>query len=180
MDIGVNCKDLFPYSCDHLVKLIQTVTPQDWEQSDLRQKSFAVHKNTQSIVYVWSAFADTNYQDVIAHIPPTHTRPLHAEVWKIGRLIRDYYGPNARITKLMLAKLKGPAEIAEHCDLGNLQIIHRCHLPIITNDQCIFAITHEAYRCKPNTVFEFNNQKPHGVKNMSNEDRIHLICDILE
>ena len=59
-------------------------------------------------------------------------------------------------------------------------MIHRCHLPVITNEDCLFLIDKVPYHFKPNFAFEFNNQKMHGVINNSNADRVHLICDILD
>ena len=79
----------------------------------------------------------------------------------------------------MLAKLDGHSEIIEHFDQGNLTKIHRCHLPVITNNECLFFIDKKPYCFKPSFAFEFNNQRLHGVKNNSKEDRVHLICDIL-
>jgi hypothetical protein len=180
MDIGVDYKKLFDYNVDGLRTLVQGLTATAWLENDIRQKKFDVHRNTESIVYVWSRFMDPNYDDVQVQIPEANDNPLHAEVWKIGHKIRDCYGPQARITKLMLAKLKGFAVIKPHTDLGNLEKIHRCHLPVISNDNCFFFISRIPYVFKPNTAFEFNNQREHAVNNQSPEDRVHLICDILD
>ena len=179
MDIGVHYKELFSYAPEALKTLLQDADEEIWEKNDFRQKAFAVHQSTKSIVYVWSNFSDVDYQSIETHIPDTSTDPIHTEVWKVANRIKDHFGANSRITKLMLAKLSRRSEIKEHFDNGNLTKIHRCHLPVITNNDCLFLIDRHAYRFKPVAAIELNNQKLHGVKNNSDEDRVHLICDIL-
>ncbi len=180
MDIGVSYKELFKYEPDLLARLLADADDEIWLKNDFRQKAFAVHKNTKSIVYVWSNFSDVNYQLVETHIPDNNPDPIHQEVWKVAHKIRDCYGTGARITKLMLAKLDKRSEIMPHTDNGNLREIHRCHLPVITTDECVFFINNEPHTFKPTFAFEFNNQRMHGVKNNSDHDRVHLICDVLD
>jgi hypothetical protein len=180
MDILVDYKRLFDYRVENLKKLVADVTPEAWLENDVRQTKFDVHKSTESIVYVWSEFSDANYENVRINIPANDADPLATEVWTVAEKIRQCYGPKARITKLMLAKLKGRGEITPHFDKGNLTKIHRCHLPIISSSKCIFYIDNKPYNFKPPMVFEFNNQKLHAVTNKSPLDRVHLICDILD
>jgi aspartyl/asparaginyl beta-hydroxylase (cupin superfamily) len=134
---------------------------------------------TRSIIYVWSTFDDSDYENVTTIIEP-ETDNLSKEVWSIGEEIRSHFGENARITKLMLAQLIADGEITAHKDGGNLKKIHRCHYVLKSNDSCIFKIDHKPYSFKEGEVFEFNNQSLHYVKNSGNEDRVHLICDILD
>ena len=180
MDIGVHYRELFSYCPEELQRLLLAASEDIWEKNDFRQKTFAVHRNTKSIVYVWSNFSDADYQSVVTHIPEGDPDPVHREVWKVAKKMKHYYGEKSTITKLMLAKLNKQSEIAEHFDQGNLTRIHRCHLPVITNKDCLFLIDKKEYHFQPSFAFEFNNQKLHGVRNNSGEDRVHLICDILD
>ena len=180
MDIGVDYKKLFNYDPHNLAQLLSNADDEVWTKNDVRQKLFAVHKNTKSIVYVWSNFSDDDYQNIETHIPQSTKDELHQEVWKIANQIKGCFGDTSKITKLMLAKLDGQSQITEHYDQGNLTKIHRCHLPVITNEDCLFLIDKVPYHFKPDFAFEFNNQKMHGVINNSNTDRVHLICDILD
>jgi aspartyl/asparaginyl beta-hydroxylase (cupin superfamily) len=128
---------------------------------------------------VWSQPTDETYEAVHTHITEDDPFELHREVWKVANQIRAHFGPAARITKLMLAQLFERSQIREHTDTGNLTAIHRCHLPIRTSPACLFLIDHQAYHFEASRVFEFNNQLPHGVMNDGDQDRVHLICDVL-
>ena len=180
MDIGIPYRELFSYHPEELHQLLMSANEDIWEKNDYRQTTFAVHRNTKSIVYVWSNFSDPDYQSIVTHIPEDDPDPIHREVWKVAKKIRHHFGERSKITKLMLAKLDKRSEIMEHVDQGNLTRIHRCHLPVITNSDCFFLIDKKPYSFKPSFAFEFNNQKLHGVRNNGAEDRVHLICDILD
>lgn len=180
MDIGVHYRELFSYDPEPLRRLLASADDEIWEKNDFRQKAFNVHRNTKSIVYVWSNFSDVDYQSIETHIPEDDPDPLHQEVWQVANRIKRHFGGQSRITKLMLAKLDKHSEISEHFDQGNLTKIHRCHLPVVTSLQCFFLIDRKAYNFMPGLAFEFNNQRLHGVRNSSDADRVHLICDVLD
>jgi quercetin dioxygenase-like cupin family protein len=46
--------------------------------------------------------------------------------------------------------------------------------------EIFFQIGDEINNLKTNTLWEINNQKPHGVWNDSTQDRIHMIVDWIE
>jgi Aspartyl/Asparaginyl beta-hydroxylase len=177
MNIGVSYRELFRYDPSVLEEHLGKVNADIWEKNDFRQTAFEVHRRTKSIVYVWSHPSDDEYAAIETHID--RTEPLHVEVWKAAMKIRDYYSAAATITKLMLAKLSPRSVIREHYDGGNLARIHRCHLPIITNAACTFLIDGIPHHFGPTAVIEINNQLLHGFVNDSDEDRVHLICDVL-
>jgi hypothetical protein len=175
MDINYDYISLFKYDIKNINELLSKIDASLWDINDLRQRMFAVHNKTKSIVYVWSDFSDETYDNVQVLIPSTDG--LHQEVWKIAHEILNRY-KEGKITKLMLAKLNSNSDIPEHMDMGNLTKIHRIHLPIKTNKKCIFSINGNAYNFEEGEVIEINNQRPHAVQN-GEEERIHLICDIL-
>lgn len=177
MDIVVNYKHLFNYDINNIKNILEESDDSIWKQNTERQKSFLVHSNTESIVYVWSDFTDSNYNNVKQN--STLNNKLNLEVHKIAEQIRKSFSESARITKLMLVKLKKGSYIPSHIDGGNLQKIHRCHLPIITDKSCIFTIDNIDYFLKQGSVVEINNQKQHSVYS-GNVNRIHLICDVLD
>ncbi len=176
MNIGVSHRELFPYDPGALEALLRSVNPDIWDRNDFRQTAFEVHRNTRSIVYVWSHPDDDDYAAIETHIDDAE--PLHAEVWKVATKIRDHFAADATITKLMLAKLSPRSAIREHYDGGNLARIHRCHLPIVTNAACTFLIDGTPHHFGPTGVVEINNQQLHGFVNASDQDRVHLICDV--
>jgi hypothetical protein len=101
MDIGVHYKELFGYNPEELSRLLQSANEDIWEKNDFRQRAFAVHRNTKSMVYVWSNFSDVDYQSIETHIPEDDPDPIHQEVWKVANKIRRHYGEKATITKLI-------------------------------------------------------------------------------
>ena len=158
-------------------ELVSSLYEKNWEENDYRQKKFKVHKDTKSIIFVWSGFSDSNYKNVKVLIDRNHS-VLSNAVWDIADKIKSKFN-NGRITKLMLAKLNAKASILPHTDGANLAKIRRCHYVVKTNENCIFTIGKNSYNFKENECFEFNNQLEHGVIN-NGDPRIHLICDILE
>jgi hypothetical protein len=176
MFLDVDQKLLFEYDS----KVIERLLPEDndpiWLEETFRQEYYG-HSKTQSIIYVWSENVNNyNYDNI--DIRTNRNDKLSEEVWIAAKKIRDYYGPNYKITKLMLVKLLGNSIIEEHIDQGILQNVHRCHLPIRTNDQCKFIINNSHYNLKENCVYELNNAVNHSVVNESKQNRIHLMVDI--
>ena len=58
---------------------------------------------------------------------------------------------------------------------------HRIHVPIITNNECIFTVNNEKVPMDIGYAIEINNLLPHSVNNKSaTKDRVHLIFDIKE
>jgi aspartyl/asparaginyl beta-hydroxylase (cupin superfamily) len=179
MNINTNYKDLLFYNTEKIKKALDEADQKIWELDTFRQRTYDQHKKTQSIVYIWSEADDHHYDNVKIPIPREDSDELNREVYKAADLIKEKFSKNSVITRLMLAKLTKECHIGEHSDPGNLTKIHRCHLPIITNDECLFYINGEPYNFKENFAVEINNQRRHKVY-AGNEDRIHLICDILE
>lgn len=169
MDIGTEIKYLFDYDVSHIKNCISGLSVQDWQFNPLRQKTFrADHGRTESIILIWGK----SNQKV------STSKELNDAVYDVGVKIKNYYGNNSLITTLMLVKLFGNSEIPEHNDGGILTEIHRCHLPIITNENCEFYINKKKFFFEEGKVIEFNNVMQHSVINNSNVDRVHLICDI--
>lgn len=81
---------------------------------------------------------------------------------------------------VILAKLPAKKEIKKHTDPGYyLSVVHRLHIPIITNDKCYFNINNNIVNMKEGCLYELNNQLEHSVKNDGDRDRTHLIVDII-
>jgi hypothetical protein len=179
MDIKINFRELFTYDVTVLKDLIRTVDNSLWDQNTVRQRSFVRQQQTKSIIYVWTGMHDELYSRVQTIIPNSED-PLTKEVWTVAEQIRNLYGDGATIVRLMLVNLPANSEIGTHSDIKNLCLIHRNHLPIITNSNCNFVIDGTTNNFAEGVAVEINNQKLHSFSNTSNEDRIHLICDVLE
>lgn len=169
MDIGTETIHLFDYDISYIKNCMSSLTVQDWQFNQLRQKSFKTdHGDTESIILIWGK----SNQKV------TISKELSDAVYEVGDKIKNFYGDGSFVTTLMLVKLFKNGKIPNHNDGGILSEVHRCHLPIITNENCDFFINNKKFFFEEGKVIEFNNVMNHSVINNSNIDRIHLICDI--
>ena len=143
-----------------------------WSESE-RERLFAVHRDTQSLLMVHFEdyqYKKPDYRDLF--------NELEGELRPVLDYIADYYQNNGFIVRMILAKLVAGGKIPEHKDAGySLLNCHRVHLPIISNDDVVFSVGGEAINMQVGELWEINNGSLHAVENRSTEDRIHLIVD---
>jgi hypothetical protein len=95
----------------------------------------------------------------------------------IEKLEEEIVGKAARV---LLIKLGSKKDVALHMDNGDyLSTVRRFHIPLITNDLVSYTVDNETIHMKQSECWEINNLKYHSVKNDGDEDRIHLLVDIL-
>ena len=165
-----------------LQRAIATLDEDDWNESAGRQKTFAVHARTRFIPLV--------YDDDLRHADPTR-RPMmdrfEAALEPAMNAIRTFFAPvhsavgtppgGGYFSRLVLVNLAAGGEIASHTDcVPSLKRSHRVHLPIITNDQVLFAVRGDIRHLPAGELWEINNRLPHAVRNLG-ADRIHAILD---
>lgn len=81
---------------------------------------------------------------------------------------------------VLYVNLPAGGNITPHTDGGYyLSIVHRLHIPIITNPDVFFLVKDTKFHMEEGYVYELNNQQSHGVKNLGDNQRIHLIVDII-
>ena len=80
----------------------------------------------------------------------------------------------------MLTRLRAGMEIGRHKDKGELTSrTHRIHVPIVTNESCIFTIEEESRHLRAGEIWMIDNvDRFHSVINGGQENRIHLIIDV--
>ena len=94
------------------------------------------------------------------------------------RLLEDHH--DGKRGRVLLVNLPAGEKIPMHQDSGiYLQLVHRNHIPIITNDKVMFGVGNSLMSMKENNAYEINNHKTHYVNNDSDFDRYHLIVDII-
>lgn len=158
-----------------ILALLETKTAAEWAENAMRQQNFTVHRHTESLVLKWCA---NNAADT-----PVETTRHFADFEPLLRPILDQidstYGYDRPvIRKAMFAKLKAGGQIPDHCDGAvALRMVHRIHIPIITNDSVHFFINDIDHSMKVGEIAEIDNTRFHSVRNDSQEDRIHLIID---
>lgn len=94
-------------------------------------------------------------------------------------LLREHYSFSQYAA--FLAKLAPRSLIADHRDTGNfLSKCHRIHVPLQTNPNVAYAIDEVEYHWPVGKIYEFDNMRVHGVRNRSDDCRIHLVVNLYE
>ena len=87
---------------------------------------------------------------------------------------------DGKVGRVLLANLPAKKEIGQHRDSGYyLESVRRNHIPIINNDDVLCEVGSQSINMKSGHWYEINNNNPHYVKNNGDQDRYHLIIDIL-
>ncbi len=158
--------------------LSQCILSQDasaWKEQLIRQQSYEVHKDTESIVML---FCDETWPDGDVHREVGWDRIADDAMPLINHIIETYYNPGGIVLRAMGAKLKAGGRISPHVDsLKSFHMGHRIHVPITTNTSVRFMIEGKPYQFEVGKIYELNNQKTHSVMNMSKDDRISFIFD---
>ena len=160
----------------NLAKIISSIDEDKWKEWSLRQTKFDVHKNTNSIPFIW------NQWDVESRLFNLDYMNQNSQLWEVlkpflSRLVNKYDGV---IVNCLFARLKAGTDIKPHKDISlNLLLVHRIHLVIITSPSVQFFIDNTPYEFPAGRIFELSNDRFHSVRNNSDRDRVHLIVDIL-
>ena len=84
------------------------------------------------------------------------------------------------IGRVMATALFPRKEIPSHIDEGIYsQSTLRFHIPLITTEHTVFTVGGEEFFLKEGCIYLINHLVEHSVKNMSDDERIHLIIDLV-
>lgn len=100
----------------------------------------------------------------------------------IHSLVEDHvlpHYPACDIMRVQLAELPPRSKIGRHRDDRKLAIVHRLHIPIITNPGVRFLIDDQSFILSEGLLYELNNVVAHSVENDSDDVRVHLLIDML-
>ena len=167
-----------------IIKIIKNFD-QEWFDYTFRQDTFFIHRHTHTIQitnfdakyweeesYKVNKFVKCEYNLTLKN------NKLNNLLNPILNYLKNLH--NGEIAKTMFVKLAAGKKINEHSDNGlYLNTIKRHHIPIVTNDEVWFYVDGEKKNLKTGEIWEIDNTKLHKVENLSNEDRVHLIVDIL-
>ena len=168
------CLGLHPTFGELLVET-KAFNDDDWE-------SYKGRKNTGGVA---SAYSDTI---PLIYSPNDRSKELvyhdHFETFasyidsvvQIATMVLGVVSPR----QAMLTRLRAGAEIGRHKDKGALTSkTHRIHVPIITNESCIFTVEEERRHLRAGEIWMIDNvDRFHSVINGGQEHRIHLIIDV--
>jgi hypothetical protein len=147
-----------------------------WEQARFRQNQFISHDATRSIVFRWPA---PGWRPGVRAVVLKSTYPSPGLVEAIDHCA-DTIAAKLRgeAIRVMLAELPPGAVIKPHRDTDDRAHVHRCHLPVVTNEHALLVVDNRPHHLLAGTVYEFDNTRVHGAQNGGATPRVHLLCDI--
>jgi quercetin dioxygenase-like cupin family protein len=162
---------------DSLLLLVNKFEEDDW-------LAYKERKKTGGIASAYSDTIPLIYNPKIRNAKPVHH--IHYERFQrhVDAVIQaalPFIG-GTKAVQAMLTRMKPQSTIARHKDRGEVtKASHRIHVPIITNQQCIFTIENDEKHLQAGSVWLIDNtDRFHSVRNDGNEHRIHLIVDAQE
>lgn len=157
----------------------------EWSDYTFRQNNYFVHRHTSTILITefdaisWES--ETYQQNSVLgfdYKPVLNNKKLLDLVVPIFDYLRIIH--DGEIAKSMFVKLRAGKNIDEHSDAGlYLSMAKRHHIPIITNDEIWFYVDGLKKNLRQGEIWQIDNSKLHKVENPSNQDRVHLIVDVI-
>ena len=176
VDIDVPLREIGPIESAALRDAILEMEEAAWHEDDFRQKEYEVHKQTHSVVIVFTE--GENWPNTEVRKGPGWDRLSDVAIPVMQDIIKNHYPPGGTIIRAMAAKLLVDGKITPHRDKhASFHAAHRIHVPITTNPRVRFMIDGRPYKFKVGEAYEINNQKTHSVMNKGDEDRITFIFD---
>lgn len=164
------------YDVSEIKNIIETLE-QEWKIDVSRQKTFKVHKHTESYSINKVSLDWQPNTDLLA-MPQTQTSELSELALGIARDLEHKL--DGKMGQVLFIKLEAGKSIDKHIDGGEyLKCVARHHIPIITNLDVAFIIGGESKHLQEGECWEISNIKEHAVINNGNADRIHLLIDII-
>lgn len=176
MDIDDRVRELGQVNVSDLVDAILRQDRAAWLEQELRQKSYEVHSDTESMVLVFTDAAA--WPELVVQKMPAWDDLVDIAGPLMHQIIEQNYPLGGTIIRAMAAKLKAGGKIKPHVDSHpTFHIGHRIHIPITTNPRVRFTIEGRPFHLQVGQAYEVNNQKTHSVANKGDEERITFIFD---
>ena len=147
-----------------------------WRENLVRQESFDVHRQTESVVLLFIEIDEWPRIRVKREAGWKHLG--EAAMALVDDVVAAHFGPGGIVVRAVMARVGAGARIMPHTDTHpSFHCSHRVHIPLVTNPRVRFTIAGKPYALEEGHAYEINNQKPHSVMNNGGEGRIHFIFD---
>ena len=176
LENDLNYRIINTFDVQPIVEELSKIGPGIWDADKSRQNSFSPHKLTKSLFInnvelMWQGHG----YPIKKH---TITSMLNKYTDAIVTSLEQHF--NGKVGRTLYIDLPAGCEVTKHVDNGYyLMNTHRCHIPILTNDDVDFYLGDETINMKAGTCYEINNAGLHGVNNRGSSNRIHLLIDII-
>lgn len=176
MNIEGLIRELGPVNSAPLIEAVLEQEEAAWREDEYRQETYDVHRQTESIVLVFTELE--NWPEITVRKEPGWDRLADVAMPLMHDIIRRCYPPGGTIIRAVAAKLLVGGKIKPHVDSHpSFHLGHRIHIPITTNPRVRFMIDGKPHQMQVGYAYEINNQKNHSVMNKGKEDRITFIFD---
>jgi hypothetical protein len=137
-------------------------------------KQFAMHADSYSYQIL-----KTDFNDLAAPIARFNEgAPIFELVLAEAAKLEAELNATAKMAILLLLPAGG--EIKPHVDKSAFFVAaHRCHLPLRTNEDCVFSFDDVPHTLAAGNWYEINNTQTHGFVNGGTTGRVHLVIDLL-
>lgn len=165
-------KEVFRYLGNYDVSFFeQKLESLDWNHYLDRQEQRYGMRDTNTIPIVW----DLDLENIC--LWPSF-KLFQKEILKLEETLATILGKGT-IYSCVLTKLPAGKNIDLHRDVGGFfENTNRIHIPVQTNSKVLFRVGNESINMKIGEMWEISNHnKLHGVFNLGETDRIHLMID---
>jgi hypothetical protein len=174
LESGIDVAPLLRELADH---------PEVWSQDTRRQASIGVQRETESLAICRHAeqltFLEERKRSPVRYVGrPTQTaRLLPRTLEFVEQQARQLHGIPGRA---VVVRLQPHGQVYEHIDAGlYYELRHRYHLVLYSVAGSRLRAGNEEVRMREGELWWFENRQSHEAFNDSDEDRIHLIMDVL-
>ncbi len=185
MDLGVPLVDYGPVDIDALRARMLSLPADFWTIDRPARKRIAEDRPGEAVYFynprppkvqrLALSEAATGFISVLRH----PERALFAEIdLLIDNEISRHF-PACDVLRVQLAELPPGEVIAPHQDGNILALVHRLHVPVVTDPGVVFTIADQDFFLDAGRLYDLNNVAPHSVRNLSQVMRVHLLIDLL-
>ena len=126
---------------------------------------------------------DNNYKALkffnIAH-SMEHKNPTQACQGEIINIVNYMEALGLYPRRVRVTCLKAGAKSLVHKDAGEGEYMARIHIPLITNKKCVFISDGQNLHMEAGKAYAVWVNNWHQIRNDSDEDRYHLLCDFYD
>jgi hypothetical protein len=178
MNIDVPLRDLGNVDIHALQEAVLGLDDGFWRDQQYRQEAYEVHRQTESIVMV---FTDgSGWPSIEVRKESGWDWLADAAVPVMNSIIQQHLQTGGTIIRAMAARMAPGAVIRPHRDSHpSFHASHRIHIPLATNHRVRFTIDGRPYSFEVGRAYEINNQLIHSVMNKGADYRVHFIFDYL-
>ena len=109
-----------------------------------------------------------------------HKNPTEACVGEFAYIVNQMEDLGLYPRRVRVTCLKAGAKSLVHKDAADGEYMARIHIPLITNKKCVFICDGVNLHMEVGKVYAVWVNTWHQIRNDSNEDRYHLICDFYD